>query len=87
MSTCDGCGKVAPWDGDWSWWGSLAEEDEGIRRWTACSRHCMALMPEALRDLQTPHPLAMARAAVRAEYRDTVERLRGGSGTEPGRGA
>lgn len=74
--TCDGCGRVGPWDGSWTWWGSLAEEDEGIRRWTACSRACMAKIPAALRDLRVPEPMAMAHASIRMKFRETVERLR-----------
>ena len=41
---CDGCGKVAPWDDDWSWYGSLKDledygaEAEGVL--VVCSDDC-----------------------------------------------
>ena len=73
---CDGCGKVAPWDKGWRWWGSLSEDDEDIRRWTACSPECMAKMPVALRDLPTPRPMEMAHASIRSRHRVRIENLR-----------
>jgi len=46
---CDGCGRVGPWGPKWQTYGSMAEQEEGILRWVACSASCAKRMPPALR--------------------------------------
>jgi hypothetical protein len=46
---CDGCGTIAPWGPSWCFYGSFAEQEEGIMRWVACSKACAKRMPEALK--------------------------------------
>ena len=46
---CHRCGKEAPWDDNWSWWGSLLTEDCGdILK--ICSDDCRSMVhdPEAM---------------------------------------
>lgn len=46
--TCDQCGLVGQWTGEWSTWGSI-HEDEAGRRLVVCSPECRsAADPEAL---------------------------------------
>lgn len=37
---CTACGKLAIWDGDWSYFGSFIEAEENRFLWVACSAAC-----------------------------------------------
>jgi len=54
---CDGCGVVGRWSPSWRTYQSIFEADEGLLRWVACSKACMALMPKELKAYEIrPHP-------------------------------
>jgi len=53
LHECDVCGKVAPWDENWSQYGSLASEENAGRLgvWKACSVICQqARTPKEIED-------------------------------------
>lgn len=72
---CDGCGKVARWDKHWRSYGSIAEQEEGIMRWVACSTACAKRMPKELRG-GPPHRYGSNWDAVREYVERERERAR-----------
>lgn len=42
VHTCTECGREGFWDQNWTWYGSLQDEDEGTIRVKVCSPACMA---------------------------------------------
>lgn len=44
---CDACGRTALWDENWSWYGSLADLDDGKPVLKACSKACRSALKEA----------------------------------------
>lgn len=52
---CTKCGLVAPWNEDWSWFGSYLEAEDNRFEWVACSPGCT-------------HPSQDERAAARKAF-------------------
>lgn len=60
--TCSICGMTGPWTGEWSWFGSYRDIDDGIPVFEFCSANCQETFDERREEAEAELDNARARA-------------------------